>query len=65
MKFRRDFEMAESEKSEVKNIIRETILMGAREMFLFPSRSAAPNKEGFSWEWKEAKEFEIAKTGTS
>jgi CDGSH-type Zn-finger protein len=53
----------QNDKEEVKIVISKDGPYVIKGKVPLSIQVIAPNKEGFSWEWKEAKEFETAKTG--
>jgi CDGSH-type Zn-finger protein len=55
--------MAESEKGEAKITVSKNGPYVVKGNVPLSIQVIAPNEEGFSWEWKEAKEFEIPKNG--
>src|SRR5579864_298434 len=55
--------MAEPKENEIKIVVSKNGPYVVNGKVPLSIKVIAPNKEGFSWEWKEAKEFETAKTG--
>ena len=55
--------MPEKDEEEAKIIVSKNGPYVVKGNIPLSIKVIAPNKEGFSWEWKEAKEFETAKIG--
>ncbi len=57
--------MAESNENEPKIIVSKNGPYVIKGNVPLSIQVITPNNEGFSWDWKEAKKFETAKTGYS